>query len=59
MWALLCNFFRLKSRVGGVPAVAKWVKNPTSVARVAAEVRVPSPAPEQWVKASSIAEAVA
>ena len=26
----------------GVPAVAQWVKNPTVVARVAVEVRVPS-----------------
>ena len=26
----------------GVPAVTQWVKNPTEVARVAAEVQVPS-----------------
>ena len=31
------------ARISGVPAVAQWVKNPTAVARVAAEVQVWSP----------------
>ena len=42
----------------GVPTVAQWVKNPTAVAQVAAEVWVQGLGPVQWVKGSSIATAV-
>ena len=37
--------------------MAQWVKTLTSEAGVAAEVRVQSPSPVQWVKGSSIATA--
>ena len=34
----------------GVPTVALWAKNPSSVAQVAAEAQVQSQGPVQWVK---------
>ena len=39
--------------------MVQWVKNPASAALVPVEVRVQSPAPEQWVKGSGVAAAVA
>ena len=34
----------------GIPTVAQWVKNPTTVAQVAAEVRVQFPAQNSGLK---------
>ena len=39
--------------------MVQWVKNPTAVALVTAEVWVPAPRPAQWVKGSGVAAAVA
>ena len=43
-------FIRITS--GGVPAVVQWIKNPTSVALVAAEEAGLIPGPVQRVKGS-------
>ena len=46
-----------KISVLGVPAMAKWVRNPTAAALVIVAGSIPGPA--QWVKGSSVAAAIA
>ena len=49
-WQRRIAFFLLKVEIQGVPAVVQVVRNPSSVAGVAAEVLVPSLARHSWVK---------
>ena len=52
---ILREHFVSKHKNSGVPAMARWVKNPTAVAQLAVEVRVPSLA--EGVKVSVVATA--
>ena len=51
------EYVRLKE-ICGVPTMVKWVRNPTAVALVATELRVPSLAQHSGLKGSSGSDSV-